>query len=517
MFASLLILSLIISGCSSQSSSETKDNSGKSSSGPKSGGILRAAIVADPVGLDPHTADAASTTRIIENVYSSLLRMDTKKYGEFTPDLAEKWEISPDGKTYTFHIIHGVKFHNGREMKADDVKYSIERIMNPATGSPRAYMFAKVTSVNVIDEYTVEFKLKEPYTPLLAALASPLNAIVPKEVVEKNGDLKKVAVGTGPFKFVKMIPGTTIELVKNKDYYVKGLPYLDGITFTPIPDDTSRTTGLRTGNVDFIEQIPHKDIDILKKDKSIVVQGGPGTTYDYIGFNMNKAPFNDVKVRQAISYVIDRKELVQTALFGHATVINGGPIPKTHWAYADFTQYTPNIEKAKQLLKEAGYEKGFDATIKVGSAYKMQVAMAQIVKEQLKQVGINVKVQQMEWGLFLNDVTTNKNFDLTVLGWVGAVDPDDWLYAQFHSGEKWNFYGLNDPQTDALLEKGQGEQNQDVRKKIYADAEKRIAEMAPYVFFEVEDQYEAISPKLKNYVTQPTGSFTGFRDAWLAH
>jgi peptide/nickel transport system substrate-binding protein len=337
---------------------------------------------------------------------------------------------------------------------------------------------------------------------------------VPKEVVEEHGDLNQVAVGTGPFKFVKWTPQTSIELTKYEGYHVEGLPYLDGIEFKPIPDETARTTAIRTGNVDFIEGVPEKDIDILRDDDRVVVQGGPGTWYDYLGFNMNKAPFDNIKVRQAISWAIDRQEIVDISYFGYGTVIEGGPLPESHWAHADFKAYGPDIERAKQLLAEAGYPDGFKTTIKVGADYKTQVSVSQVIKEQLEPLGIEVEVQPIEWGLFI-DQWNKREFDMVVLGWIGAVDPDDWLFSQFHTGEKWNAGGLSDPEVDRLLEQGRVEVDQAKRKQIYIDAQKRIVDLAPYVFIFVHDQYEALSPAVQGYLTTPTGSFIGMREAWL--
>ncbi|WP_019415779.1 ABC transporter substrate-binding protein [Paenisporosarcina sp. TG20] len=523
-FLFILMLTLFASGCSSNSSTTdsqgTEENTSEPTSNtedtgePKQGGELTVAVIADPVGLDPHLASAASTVRVIEHVYSGLLSQDVKDYGSYLPDLAEKWDISDDNKTYTFYLVEGVKFHNGRELTAEDVKYSIERIKNPDLGSPRAYMFDKVESINIIDNYTVEFKLSEPFSPLLSNLANSSNAIVPKEVVEEHGDLQNVAIGTGPFVFEKWTPQTSIELTRYEDYHVENLPYLDKVVLKPIPDDTARTTALRTGSVDLIENVPQKDVQILEGDSSVVVQGGPGTFYDYIGFNMNKPPFDNIKVRQAIAWAINRQEIVDISLFGYGTVLDGGPIPNTHWAHADFKAYGPDLDKAKTLLSEAGYPDGFKASIKVGAEYKSQVSIAQVVKEQLQPLGIEIEVQPTEWGLFL-DQWNKKEFDMVVLGWIGAVDPDDWLYAQFHSGEAWNAYGLDVPEIDALLEQGQSIADEAERKTIYQEVQKLIVEEAPYVFLHVNDQYEGLAPNLKGYVTSPTGSFIGLKEAWL--
>jgi peptide/nickel transport system substrate-binding protein len=504
-----MILGMLLSGCTTGGNSGS--GTGSSDGAPKSGGILRVATTADAVGFDPHLVSAYSSALVIEQAYNSLLKLDQDL--KLVNDLAESYEVSGDGMVYTFKLHKGVKFHNGREMTAADVKYSLERVKDPT--SPRAYTLEPVASIDVVDDYTVKLSLSKPFAPLLVNLAGGLMAIVPKETVEKHGDLQNVMDGTGPFKLKEYVPGQVISLEKNPDYFKKGLPYLDGIEFKAMADETARLTSVRTGEVDVILEVPQKDVSSLKSDSSVVIVGGPGSWYDYIGINNNREPFADVKVRQALAYGVDRKAIVDIALFGEATPIKTGPIPPSHWAYVNDEAYKRDIAKAKQLLAEAGFPNGFKATLKVGADYKSQVAIAQVVQSQLKDIGIEVEVKPMEWGLFIDEVVNKNDFDMTILGWIGATDPDAFMYAQFKTGEKWNFYKFSDQQVDDLVEQGRTAMDQNERKRIYTDAQKRVAELSPYVFLHINNQYEAYTHQVKGFVHYPTGSMQGFHKTWI--
>lgn len=505
--SALLVGGLLLAGCASKSGEPATGNTNQAGQGAsKSGGVLKVGVTADAVGFDPHFTSAYSSSLVIEQMYNGLLYLDANL--KVQGDLAEKWEVSADGLTYTFSLIKGVKFHNGREMKAADVKYSLDRARD--TKSPRAYLLEPVKSVDVADDYTVKVVLSKPFAPLLTNLAGTGLAIVPQETVEKNGDLNKVVDGTGPFKLKEYVPGQVIRLEKNPDYFRKGQPHLDGIELRPMADETARLTAVRTGELDMILEVPQKDVATLKGDSTVKVVGGPGTWYDYIGINTAKKPFDDPRVRQAMAWAVDRKAIVDVALFGEGTPIKSGPMPPAHWAYLDQEIYKRDLTKAKQLLAEAGYPNGFKASIKVGAEYKSQVAVAQVIQSQLKEVGIEIEVKPQEWGLFIDEVTNKKDFDLTILGWLGASDPDGFMFAQFHTGEKWNFYGYSDKQTDDLLEKGRTTLDEGQRKQIYADAQRRVAEQAPYVFLHINNQYEAHRPNVQGYVHMPTASMRAF-------
>lgn len=267
---------------------------------PKPGGTLTIGTNQDQLGLDPHTVNATASFRILENIYSGLLKVNAKL--EVQPDLAESYKVDSPTQ-YTFILRKGVKFHSGRELKAADIKYSIERIKNPDNKSPRANNFAAIDSIETPDDYTVVLKLKNPFSPLLAILADRTTAIVAKETVEANGGkLDKVANGTGPFKLKEYVQNTKTVIEKNPDYFIKGQPLLDQVIYQPIPDATARSTAVRTGTVDIIEYAPPKDLELFKADSKLAIAGdGSNNNVRYLAFNNKVKPFDNPKVRQAIA------------------------------------------------------------------------------------------------------------------------------------------------------------------------------------------------------------------------
>src|SRR5437588_1491788 len=329
---------------------------------PKPGGTLTIGTNQDAVGFDPHLSNATATFRILENVYNGLLKVNAKL--EVQPDLAESYTVDSPTQ-YTFHLRKGVKFHSGRELKAADVKYSIERIKNPDNKSPRASNFATVDSIDTPDDYTVVIKLKSPYSPLLAILADRTTAIVAKETVDANGGkLDKVENGTGPFKLSEYVPNTRTVLEKFPDYFVKGEPLLDKVVYQPIPDDTARSTALRTGAVDIIEYAPPKDLPLFKADPKLVVAGEGNNNVRYLAFNTTVKPFDNKKVRQAIAWAVDRKAVLDAAVNSAGTELTAGPFLPSYWPALQQPIYTRDLNKAKQLLAEAGYPNGLKAKLK---------------------------------------------------------------------------------------------------------------------------------------------------------
>jgi peptide/nickel transport system substrate-binding protein len=431
------------------------------------------------------------------------------------PDLAESWTISDDGLVYEFKIRQGVKFHNGREMTVDDVVYSLNRVRDAAGGSPRSYLLVDVESIEATPPDSVRLTLSKPFAALLSHMHTDM-AIVPQEVVEENGDLSTTMVGTGPFKFVEFIPNTHAKLVRNEEYHEEGLPYLDELTWIPIPDDPTRTANIQTGTVDFADQIPQQDIDSLQNEPGVQLVRGDSTLHDYLMLNCTRAPFDDVRVRQAIAKTIDRQLMTDVILFGYGTPINGGPIAAWSWAYADLHTYpAPDIEGAKQLLAEAGYPDGFAFTIGAGANYAAQVQAAEMVQEQLRQINVEATVAPQEWGTYIDTVVTQKNFEGAIIGWIGTIDPDDWLYARFHTGEQWNTTGYSNAEVDELLEQGRASTDQAQRKELYNQAEAIIVDEAPFVFFYLYDQFEAVRDYVMGYSHMANNSKLTFKRTWL--
>jgi peptide/nickel transport system substrate-binding protein len=481
---------------------------------PRRGGELKAAMQVDATSLDPHLSSSYSSSLVIEQVYSGLIQFDENM--NIVPDLAESWTVSKDGLVYDFKLRKGVKFHNGRDLVADDVVYSLNRVKDPAGGSPRSYLLENVKSIEASGADAVRVTMTQPFAALLSHLDTFM-AIVPKEEVQKNGDLSKVMVGTGPFKFVEFVPNTHAKLVRYDGYHEQGLPYLDALTWLPIPDDTTRSANIKTATVDFADQIPQKDIKPLQGERGVQLARGTSTLHDYLMLNTSRKPFSDVRVRQAIAMTIDRQLMTDTILFGFGTPMDGGIIPSWHWAYADLHLYPkPDVAKAKQLLSDAGYPSGFSLTIGAGANYAAQVQAAEMLKDQLKQIGIDVTPNPTEWGTYIETVINKKEFDAAIIGWIGAIDPDDWVYARFHTGEKWNTTGYSNPEVDKLLEQGRVTTDQAERKKLYNQADKLIVTDAPFVFFYLYDQYEALRDYVKGYAHMANNSKNTFKRTWIA-
>jgi peptide/nickel transport system substrate-binding protein len=488
---------------------------------PQYGGVLRAGMQTDPVGLDPHLTNATATRNMIENIYDTLVMFDSSM--QIVPALAESWEASEDGLTWTFTLREGVTFHNGDPLTAQDVVFSINRIKNPDVASPRAGDFAVVESVEATDERTVVFTLSQPFSPLLAKLAFSTNAILSEAVVTENGDAQQVVVGTGPFRFVEYLPQTRMVLERNPDFWgtdAEGnqLPYLDGITFTFYPDPASRTTAIQTGSVDWVEYVPAADVELLRADPNVEVVGGLSANFRSLYLNTTREPFDDPRVRQALAYAIDEQAVIDLALFGTGGVLaTGTTIPGGNFYAVDSNPYTGrDLERARALLAEAGLEGGFEFEMYITSTYDFLRDPAEVIQANLADIGVRATIRTEDWSVYLPTVYEG-DYQATILGSSGQADPDDFLYNQFHSGSAQNLVRLSDPELDALLEEGRRVSDPDARREIYLEAQARILELMPMVFIFHSAQYEAIRPNVQGFEHFPNTSYLGLRTTWLGN
>lgn len=476
---------------------------------PKRGGTLTAAIGADPVNLDPALSSAYSTFEVLENVYNQLVGLDENL--QVVPELAESWEVSEDKKTYTFKLREGVMFHNGRELVADDIVFSYERIRDPETQSGWAYLFDPIDTIVALDQYTVEISSKDVYAPMLTKLAGGGTAIVPREDAEA-GTLDQTPNGTGPFKFVEFVPADRLTLVRNENYWEEGLPYLDGIVFKPIPDETVRLTNLETGNVDWVDSVPGKDLEKLQGSDDLVVEQVAGTSYTYLGMNLKREPLSDKRVRQAISYALDREEIAAIAAYDLAQG-SENPIPEGNFWRTEYAPYTQDLDKAQQLLEEAGLGDGFETEIMPAKDYAETVRAAEAVQSQLGEVGIDVTLRPLEWSTWL-DEEGKGNFDMYLCGWIGLVDPDDWFYAQHYTGQIFNFTGYTNPELDTLLDQGRKEFDPEARKLIYDQVSQILIDDLPYIFLYTTAPVNAWQPYVQGYSVRSDSTIV-FKTTWL--
>lgn len=481
---------------------------------PKPGGILKVGLQADPTALDAQKQSLTAIWHVIEQVYEGLTRI-TKPDLSVEPALAEGWEISEDGTSYMFVLREGVTFHDGTPLKASDVKFTFERLVDPATAATSASDLASMESVEATDDRTVVMKLKFPDASLLSTLAGGSCKIFSEAFVKaNNGDISQVAMGTGPFKFVEYVPNTRVVLEKNPNYWEEGLPYLDGIEMTIAADDTARTSAVVTGTVDFIEYAPLRDIEILQQDPSLKLAGDANTNIRFIGFNLSKEPFDKPQVRQAIAAVVDRNAMLGPTVFGHGTPTEV-LFPPGFWATLDQEVGAPDLEKAKALLAEAGLADGFSTTITSWSQYSFLSNAAVVLQEQLRQIGIEAELNLVENATMVDQVYANKTYEIAVTGESAYVDPNKLILPNFRSGEEGNFVNYRNPDVDKLIEQGIAVTDQSKRAEIYREIQSTLLEDLPWINLFIANQYEAMKSYVEGYVHIPTGSNIAFRETWL--
>ena len=464
-------------------------------------------------GLDPAKNPAQAAIRIFDLMYSRLTRLDVQMRPQ--PDLAEKWEISTDGKTYVFHLRKGVKFHNGRDLTATDVKYTYERIINPETASIAKSFFDPIDHVDATDPQTVTIVLKTAYTPFLVNTAASWAGIVAREIVDANkGDLNKVDAGSGPFKLQEWTPDTRTVLVRNPDYYFAGQPAVDKITFQIMPEESARIAALRTGNIQFTV-LTAAGFDTIKSDTSVKAVEGPTLSYFYLGMNVTKPPFDKPQVRQAISYAVDRNEIISSVFRGHARVTGPVPSAMADWAVdtAQFDTYKPNIDKAKQLMSDAGVS-NVKTTMSAISSLPAQVDAAQVIRSQLLKIGIDAEVTPLETGVYV-DTWKKKGMELMVGGNGSGTNPDRAVCFFFCTDGSANVWNYSNPKVDSDGLEARSSPDQAKAKTLYDDAQKLIVTDAPNLFLANQNQFYAYSPKLTNFTPMPDETWQGLITAGL--
>ncbi len=482
---------------------------------------LTLALESDPTNIDPRFGTDVNSARVYQLVSNALIRKDPTS--NLIPDLAERWE-NPDDKTYVFYLKKGVKFHDGSEFTAEDVKYTIESIIDPDMNSPKAYAFEKIESIEILDPYTIKFTLKEVFSPFLLEMVQP---IVPKKAAEAQEGKRFVdtLIGTGPFKFVKWTHDEQVVFEANPEYF-DGAPKVDRIVLKIIPDDTVRFLELKQGSVDLVQNaIPPDMVPIAKETKGLKVIEKESVVIYYLGFNLEDPILSNVKVRQAMAYAIDRQTIIDHLIKGQASLATGLLSP-SNWAYdGDVTTYDYNIEQAKALLDEAGYpdpdgdgpEPRFQLVYKTSTA-PLRIRIGEVLQDQLKKVGIEItEIQTFEWAKFYDDIKSG-NFQIYTLRWVGITEPDI-CHSIFHSSmippNGRNRGRYVNPKIDELTEKGRRVIQVEERKKIYSDVQKILAEDLPYIYLWYPHNIVVMNERVQGFVMYPDGDFASLKDVWI--
>ena len=463
---------------------------------PAQAQVLNLAVDGSPAGLDPHIVTAFNSFQVINGtIYEGLTAID--KDLRIGPSLAESWTVAPDGKTYTFKLRSGMKFHDGSAVEAADVVASLNRVLAKDIGSPLASRLAALDKATAKDATTVELSLKEPSAPLLASLSTL--AIVPRSFEANKDALQKQPVGTGPFKFKEWQPNGFIELAKHDGYWKAGAPKLSGVKFNIVPESATRQLMVSNGQAGILPNIDAATALQLKGKPNVALAETLELAYTLIGHNTSKPPFDNAKVREAVNYALNRQEIVQAALFGAG--VPGGPLSPAlkDWAadVKSYPCYASSTEKAQALLKEAGVTTPLTLTMLVLPRQDIK-DIAQVVQAQLGKAGIKVELKVPEIGQFVQD-WRNSNFDLFASTNAGSVDPDDYFYRTFRTGGSTNVFKYTNPDLDKLLDGARSETDVAKRKDAYGKVQAILACSGPIAHLTYGQLFTATNASVKGF------------------
>jgi peptide/nickel transport system substrate-binding protein len=425
----------------------------------------------EPPGLDLTATPASATAGVVfYNVQEALVKVD--RHGKLVPWLAERWHTA-DNRNYTFFLKKGVRFHNGRELKAADVKYVFDRAMNPETKHPYVKDYDAIGDIIVKDDSTITFALKSVNANFLQNLARQGSVIYPREAVDT---LKSAPVGTGPFRFEDWVRGDRIVLVKNADYHEKGLPKLERVTFRFITDPNAVLAALKAGDVDAsLFGLGPEHVQDVQKDPRFQVVVGDTTNDVILAMNNSRKPYSDVRVRRAMTYGINKGDVLKGAMFGMGKILGTNVDPLNPY-YVDLSKEMPyDPARARKLLAEAGYPNGFDTVLKVAPQYYYTVRSGEVITESLKKVGVNVKIEQIEWGQWLSRVFRESDFDLTIIGHAEAWDIKNYANPKY-------YFRYDSPRFQELFARSEVTLDDKARRDLFVRMQKLMVEDAPVVW-----------------------------------
>ena len=487
---------------------------------PAYGDAIRVGSIGDASNLIPMLSSDSASSAINSLVYSGLVKYD--KDLKVVGDLAESWDISEDGLVFTFHLRKNVKWHDGEPFTANDVMFTYKTMIDPKTPTAYGGDFLQVKKAEVLDDYTFQVTYDQPFAPALISWA--LN-IVPRHLLEGEdivtSPLSRHPIGTGPYKFVKWTTGQEIILKSNPDYF-EGRPYISEYNYRIIPDLATMFLELKSGGLDWMGLTPlqyKRQTDSESFNKSFNKYKYISFGYTYLGYNLLLPLFQDRRVRQALTYAINKESVIEGVLLGLGVAATG-PYKPDSWVYnPQVKRYPYDPEKARELLKEAGWEDTdgdgiidkngdpFAFTILTNQGNEQRANTGVIVQDNLRKVGIEAKVRVVEWAAFLKEFINKKNFQAVIMGWTTPQDPD--LYDVWHSSKtkegELNFISYKNPELDKYIELARHTFDREKRKEYYYKVQDILAEDQPYTFLYVPDALNCVNSRFYGIEPAPAG------------
>jgi len=462
---------------------------------------LTVGIVSDPVTLDPALMASFFEISVQYNLHEPLVHV--------TPDLKIEPGLAsvetPDPLTYKFTLKPNLTFHDGTPIDTAAVKANFDRMLDPAAASPRRSELSPIDQIEITGPLTFTIKLKTAYAPLLQVLSNRAGMMVSPTALKSLGaDFATKAVGAGPYKLVSWTKNSELVLERFAGYW-RGPVAIEKIVFRPISDETVRLTNLRSNTVQLVDAVPAQAVGALGREANITLKQASGLGFNAFSFNTTKAPFDNIKVRQAFTTAIDKQAILRAVYFGTGSAAYGAIPPSMGWVHdKDFAPFKPGADAAKKLLTEAGVTTPVPVTITVTNS-PAQVRTAEVLQAQANQAGFKVEIKQID-ATSLITVLRNKDFDLCMSPWSGRTDPDGNIYNYFTKAGPNNFMGYQSDKVTDLLEKARSAPVQADRAKLYREAEAQIATDAPMLFLTFPATLQASSKSL-DWLQYPDGAF----------
>jgi peptide/nickel transport system substrate-binding protein len=470
-------------------------------------GVLKVSFRSSLVRLDPAFTVSSDEYVATQTIYDNLTKLDERLSA--IPSLAEEWSSPDGGKTWLFKLRSGVRFHHGRALDAEDVVFSIRRVLDPTAGSPGRRALGPIAEVTSDGPTTVKFTLEGPFAEFPAVLSGTFGRIVPRDASE---NLNERPVGTGPFRFVEWVRGQHLKLARNAEYWMQGLPRLSEVWLVSYPAQAAEQAALASGETQMMWDVPASLIPVVSRIPNVQVTEIPSTGFQPIAMRSDRPPFNDPRVRRAVKHAINREQVMRFVLQGRGTVAQDTPVAPSSAYHAPVAAPPFDVAAARALMREAGHANGFQVRFFASNERAGCIETAQVVRPMLEAIGVRTEIVQVPWDRFNAEVW--KKETLFVSNWVGRPTIDEQLYPYFHSTGTWNEYNYADPEVDRLLDGARRETDLNARKALYAQVQAKLAADGPAIISYFSNYATARVRNLTNLPVSPL-KWVDFREAQL--